>query len=85
MYKSTDDFVFLRHNPQKKKQKRAKKKKILMSLRQKKTDRDRAALSSKKNKQTNVFFCRCFFSADGSRSDDENYNRFTFKRTRRRR
>ena len=58
-------FCFSETQPTKKKAKKSKKKKIF-SLRQKKTDRDRAALSSKKNKQTNVF-CRCFFSADGSR------------------
>ena len=84
-------FCFSETQPTQKKSKKehAKKKKILThSLRQKKTDRDREQpFHQKKNKQTNVFFfCRCFFSADdGSRRDDENYNRFTFKRTRRRR
>ena len=80
-------FCFSETQPTQKKSKKEQKKKDPHSLRQKKTDRDREQpFHKKKRKQTNVFFCRCFFSADdGSRRDDENYNRFTFKRTRRRR
>ena len=67
---------------QKKKQKRAKNDEFAS-----KKDRQRQSSPFIKKKQTNKnVFCRCFCSADdGSRSDDENYNRFTFKRTRRRR
>ena len=69
-------------------QKKRAKKNQFLRVKKKKTK----AFIIKKKENTKRRFPRCFFSAFGDDDDDddddettENYNRFTFKRTRRRR